>query len=51
MRKTNGFVALGKLWQQFIRILDLKVLKTFILDTFAGEHAIKPTDMSERNVN
>ena len=25
-------------------VLNLKVLKTFILDTFAGEHAIKPMD-------
>ena len=28
----------------FIRVLNLKVLKTLILDTFAGEHTIKPMD-------
>ena len=28
----------------FIRFFDIKVLKTFILDTFASENAIKPMD-------
>ena len=44
MRKTNGAVAFGKLWQRFIRIWDLEVLKMLILDTLAGEHAMKPID-------
>ena len=35
----------------FIKILDLKVLNTFILDTFDGEHAIQIIEMSDRNVN
>ena len=30
--------------QQIIRMLDLKMLKTFVLDTFAGENTIKPMD-------
>ena len=36
---------------RFIRISDLKVLTTFILDTFAGEHAIKLIELPDRNVN
>ena len=28
---------------QFIRVSDLKVFKTLILDAFAGENAVKPT--------
>ena len=37
--------VLQKVWNltQFIRVWDLKVLKTLVLDTFAGENAIKPT--------
>ena len=28
-------------WTQFIRVLDLKVLKTLVLDTFAAENTVK----------
>ena len=28
----------------FLRVLNLKVLQTLILDTFAGEQSVKPTD-------
>ena len=49
LKKRQGFSSKVQLGQQktskkpqIIRILDFKMLKTFILDTFAGENAIKP---------
>ena len=42
--KVQRFDQKIKLLISFIRFLDLKMLKTFVLDTFADENTIKPMD-------
>ena len=40
--KAQRFDQKSKFLTSFITFLDLKMLKTFVLDTFAGENTVKP---------
>ena len=42
--KAQRFDQKSKFLTSFITFLDLKMLKTFVLDTFADENTIKPLD-------